>query len=307
MAHTGAAAVEAIVAPSSVVHGPIRESEHPDTAERNTVAVTHWNAVPPFGRLDLVVIASSWSNRSWPGNFFKQTDPVNPFHPSQLTTRYSPLVIAGTCGTGDEFRTEVPYAGSPVAHKMLAADGERGAIGWIGPTAGTWQHGNAHVLRAMVEELYAAPGRPMAESFRVAVRRVAVEHSTRPDVLTTARSYVMFGDPLSPWRPVFAYAVGVDPAGPPQLATLHPNQPNPFRDATRIALTLPGPGRVTLRIYDVGGRLVRTLIDGHLPAGGHSFHWDGDNRRGQPAASGIYFCRLATPGRELTRKMVRVE
>jgi flagellar hook assembly protein FlgD len=63
-------------------------------------------------------------------------------------------------------------------------------------------------------------------------------------------------------------------------------------------------GAVSLRIYDVGGRLVRTLVEGTLPAGEKSVVWDGRDDTGRPVGSGVYFCRLAAANYRETHKMV---
>jgi hypothetical protein len=59
----------------------------------------------------------------------------------------------------------------------------------------------------------------------------------------------------------------------------------------RILLMLTRPSRTSVDIFDVSGRLVRTLVDQALPAGNHQLHWDGRNARGRDVASGVYFCR----------------
>ena len=64
---------------------------------------------------------------------------------------------------------------------------------------------------------------------------------------------------------------------------------------------------MTLRIYDVGGKLVRTLVDGPQTAGQKSVTWNGSDNRGHSVASGIYFYRLQAPGYEKTLKMVLVQ
>jgi flagellar hook assembly protein FlgD len=60
---------------------------------------------------------------------------------------------------------------------------------------------------------------------------------------------------------------------------------------------------VNLRIHDVGGRLVRTLVEGELAAGEHAAFWDGQTHRGQPAGSGVYIVTLRAGGREATQKI----
>ncbi|MGD8396808.1 MAG: C25 family cysteine peptidase, partial [Candidatus Eiseniibacteriota bacterium] len=92
---------------------------------------------------------------------------------------------------------------------------------------------------------------------------------------------------------------------------LHRAVPNPFNPATRIAFEVPGePGSarpLTLAIYDVTGRRVRTLIDGAVGSGRHVAVWDGRTDRGPGAASGVYLVRLAMPGFTDSRKIVLLE
>ncbi len=82
------------------------------------------------------------------------------------------------------------------------------------------------------------------------------------------------------------------------------NSPNPFNPVTTIRFELPQPGRVTLRIYDVGGRLVRTLHEGAaMPAGLSTAVWRGVDDGGRSVASGTYFCRLTAGGQSVIRTM----
>ena len=85
---------------------------------------------------------------------------------------------------------------------------------------------------------------------------------------------------------------------------LSQNRPNPFNPMTSIRYTLPEPGDVRLAVYDATGRLVSTLVDDHRAAGPHVAAWDSKTDNGVEVASGVYFCRLESGGRTLTRKMV---
>jgi hypothetical protein len=100
---------------------------------------------------------------------------------------------------------------------------------------------------------------------------------------------------------VFEYTAEV-----PAAAALYPNQPNPFNPGTEIRFDLPETGRVRIVVYDVAGREVETLVDETRPAGLWQVRWDGLNKNGEPAATGIYFCRMETPGSTLTTKMVKI-
>jgi hypothetical protein len=100
------------------------------------------------------------------------------------------------------------------------------------------------------------------------------------------------------------YFTGVDPApsgGGLRFALLQ-NRPNPFSAGTSIEYVLPKEMKVTLGIYDISGRLVRTLLQGAEPAGARRVTWDGRDEKGRSVASGIYFYKLEGPEESLTRK-----
>jgi hypothetical protein len=82
------------------------------------------------------------------------------------------------------------------------------------------------------------------------------------------------------------------------------NYPNPFNPTTTIAFSIKSRGVVSVRVYNVAGELVRTLVNENRAAGPHAVVWDGRNDTGSPVASGVYFYRLVTKGFSQTRKMV---
>jgi hypothetical protein len=91
----------------------------------------------------------------------------------------------------------------------------------------------------------------------------------------------------------------------PKTFALDQNTPNPFNPTTVISYDVPeGGGHVTLRIYDVSGRLVRTLVDESQTPGEKRVTWDARNNRGETVATGVYFYRMKAPGFVKTRKMV---
>lgn len=98
--------------------------------------------------------------------------------------------------------------------------------------------------------------------------------------------------------------VGVPPGAPGRGPVLFANVPNPGRPATTLRFELAQPERVTLAIYDVGGRLVRTLVDGQRGAGRHEVLWDGRTDRGESSKVGVYFTRLTTPASERSRRLI---
>lgn len=93
------------------------------------------------------------------------------------------------------------------------------------------------------------------------------------------------------------------PASATLSFALSQNQPNPFSPNTRIDFAIPSKGNVDLAVYDVAGRLVRTLASGMREAGRYAVQWDGKDTGGQRASAGVYFYRLTSQGESLTRKM----
>jgi hypothetical protein len=94
------------------------------------------------------------------------------------------------------------------------------------------------------------------------------------------------------------------PTLPTEFA-LYQNVPNPFNPTTVISYDVPeGGGRVTLRIYDVAGRLVRTLVNGVETPGEKRVTWNGQNDHGSRVATGVYLYFMTAPGFEMTKKMV---
>jgi parallel beta-helix repeat protein len=90
----------------------------------------------------------------------------------------------------------------------------------------------------------------------------------------------------------------------PSMFTLSQNYPNPFNLNTTISFALPVDSKVSLRIYNITGQLVKTVIDEDMVAGHHTVNWDGTNSSGHTVASGLYLYKLSTNEFTSTKKMV---
>ena len=94
----------------------------------------------------------------------------------------------------------------------------------------------------------------------------------------------------------------------PSVSVLYPNGPNPFNPTTTIRFDLAQDGHVRLQVFDVGGRLVKTLVDEVMTRGfGKAFAWSGHDESGRQVPSGVYFYELVTADRTATRKMVTLK
>ncbi|MGE5692909.1 MAG: FlgD immunoglobulin-like domain containing protein [Candidatus Zixiibacteriota bacterium] len=96
-------------------------------------------------------------------------------------------------------------------------------------------------------------------------------------------------------------------ASVPKNFVLGQNYPNPFNPATRIDYALPEAAKVELKVYNLLGQEVRTLVDYEQPAGMHQIVWDGTDASGNGVASGLYFYKLKTPTFAETKQMMFVK
>jgi endo-1,4-beta-xylanase len=84
----------------------------------------------------------------------------------------------------------------------------------------------------------------------------------------------------------------------PAITSLAQNYPNPFNAATKISYDLATSGNVSLKVYDISGRLVETLVDCYQEVGSHTASWDASG-----VSSGVYFYKLSTADYTCTKKM----
>jgi len=89
----------------------------------------------------------------------------------------------------------------------------------------------------------------------------------------------------------------------PEKFSLGQNYPNPFNLETRISFGLTEEAEVSLKIYNIRGQLVATLLREKKPAGFHTVSWNGTNQSGEAVASGLYLYRLSVGEKSFTKKM----
>ncbi len=117
--------------------------------------------------------------------------------------------------------------------------------------------------------------------------------------------------PVRPFVRIYEFAADFtvsaeeDPTTLPTGFALHENYPNPFNPSTTIGYTIPSETNVTVRVYDITGRVVRTLVHGQSHAPGvYEVIWDGTGDSGHTLASGTYFYSLEYLGRRDVKAMI---
>ena len=165
----------------------------------------------------------------------------------------------------------------------------------------------------------------LVDGFHV-YRRTAGEQALRltGDALSNAEGRIEYVDVPYGFAPgtklYYSYALVVDGMetdrgaevevvfdGTPTRFVMHRNYPNPFNPMTTVKFELPRPGHAKLTVYDLSGRVVRTLVDENLPAAVHQRQWDGSNDQGHRVASGTYYFRLISDGFTSVQKVMLVK
>jgi|GEM_PF-1847304 len=97
--------------------------------------------------------------------------------------------------------------------------------------------------------------------------------------------------------------------GSPMLnrVELWQNRPNPFNQSTEIGFEVGQPTHVVLEVYDITGRLVRTLVRGRIESNACVVRWDGRDEGGRKVGAGTYLCRLEVGSRIFSRKMILIQ
>ena len=134
--------------------------------------------------------------------------------------------------------------------------------------------------------------------------QIAVNNVTVNMLTDTSADVTNAGDPAT--VTIFAgeepQSVEQAPRDVPETFALCQNYPNPFNAGTKISFTLPDYSIVRIRVYDMLGEEVATIVDGIRPPGLSITNWDGSGQ-----ASGVYFCRLETNGlRDATKAFVQI-
>lgn len=133
----------------------------------------------------------------------------------------------------------------------------------------------------------------------------ALVSSIYKDTINVAKrdSFVVRADAIFLVEPFTGVEYQVNPALPEKY-DLSQNYPNPFNPSTQIRFALPSSGFVTLQVFDVLGRLVRTLISTNYRAGNYSVIWDGKNSDGRNVSTGVYLYRVSVNNYVATKKMI---
>jgi hypothetical protein len=284
----GRAQAESTLVPEVRIYGPAGGNDL--AHDSRTVAGEVSIHAPVSGQY--LVIASDWLtvNNSTSGDY-------------HLTMVKTPSPV--TTSPGDE--------GGPLAPGLSAGTLE---VGDLDPWTLTANKGD-HLIVTMEEIV---PGSSLFPYLRLySPKGVLVAYGSNTSFITVSATapdsgtyIVIAGDQSSGWGGSGTYrltpAATTDAprtASHPTALTLAPPAPNPFMASTVLHYALPRAAAVTLRIFDLQGRVVRTLAeDANKPAGEYDATWDGRDGQGRAAGAGVYFARLASEGHTEMRRVM---
>ncbi len=90
----------------------------------------------------------------------------------------------------------------------------------------------------------------------------------------------------------------------PAVYALHQNYPNPFNPVTNLSYDLPEDAMVNITVFDMMGKVVRTLVNDQQSAGYKTLQWNAANHSGQPVSAGLYIYIIKAGNFSQTRKMI---
>lgn len=204
-----------------------------------------------------------------------------------------PFIIANGCETGEFDNTAPDDLGSIdcLAEKTIKMK-DAGAIGFLGSVRESTTSAFNFVDRYFLTAFYTNNSHVMGE---------AVMESKLLLFSTFRRQYNLYGDPaVNLLNTNISTSTGSDNhSSKIQTFELSQNYPNPFNPSTTITFQLPADGFISLKVYDVLGREVKNLVNGHKKTGKYSFTFDAST-----LASGVYFYRLESGSYCSIKKMI---
>ena len=172
-------------------------------------------------------------------------------------------------------------------------------LAWMGTLSGARAQQAAQSSYLLQTSVISVAGRPGAGvSFS---GNGSMGQSTPIGVGSASGKTVYAGFWSKPW--VLAAILDTEGTGP-LVDRIYQNFPNPFAHTTQIAYSVAEPSLVEISVFNVEGRMVRTLVSEYASPGRYVTSWDGRSDLGVQASPGVYFCRMSVSGYRSARKML---
>jgi flagellar hook capping protein FlgD len=178
--------------------------------------------------------------------------------------------------------------------------GSRALVEWENPSGWTVDYAQIYYSSDGGDSWAQVGDHVFGESYVWAVPQELTEAGRLRVVLVDAEGTMGYDSTDGPFTVRSATGIG---DSHPMAVRFYPSAPNPFRGATKATFDLPEPVRVTIKVFDLGGRVVRVLADEAFPAGTHSVSWNARDASGDPVSAGIYFMHVQAGSFAGTQRM----
>jgi uncharacterized repeat protein (TIGR02543 family) len=269
-------------------------------AGRNTTGIEVWKALGEPSTDDTVkaILASAATNAVIAVSRYSGVDGSNPIG-NMLAGNTNGVNANGACSGGVENNAYAFDLVTTVNGSMVY-----GAAAMKGRTHAS---GAGYTERAEIMQIGANLNTAVAvEDKRIASISTATLNGSFNDVV----DWAVVGVEIKPHSTVSkrtVFAENANSAAAPSAYQLYQNYPNPFNAQTRIQYALPEAAQVSLVIYNIHGRKVRTLVDARQPAGWQHVLWTGTDDLNQTVGSGVYLIRLEAGSHKMTQRILLVK
>jgi len=205
----------------------------------------------------------------------------------------------GTAITSSQLITTEPDEVAGFASVDIAIDSNsKAVITWEGKLSGR---------TTIFAKCFDENRNPIGESFKVSTRSDISSSQIYPNVeIRKNRVYFIWQESGQIWGNILDFDNPASIKGEtdkfPDKFRLHQNYPNPFNPSTQIKYSINNPGNVVLQIFDISGRLIKTLFASYQNVGNYSVNFNGNN-----LSSGIYIYRLSVNGLKKQKKMLLIQ
>lgn len=267
-----------------------------DSLWTDTIAVDVKNDSPNY--LDTTAFVNLWNQGAAVVSYFGHADAVQLSNSRYFTTwsidsltnnGQLPVCLFGGCDLTYDTGPDVS-----VPTHLLAREGG-GAVAVVSSEGLSYENTATTFFTSMVQSMLKKPADPIGKSYEEAVTYTL----DWGDFMDTADRFTFLGDPALTIKHSVITSLLVSNPARPSAFVLEQNYPNPFNPSTVISYKLPANATVSLKVYDMLGREVKSLVNGPQSAGSHSVAFSGSG-----LASGVYLYRLEAGAYIATKKLM---
>jgi len=241
-----------------------------------------------------------WTGKGFPDDSYINCITVNPDNADEALLVFSNYKVVSIFQTDNGGNSWTPVSGNLEENPDGAGNGP--AVLWVDALNGS---GSSIFFAATSTGLYSTttlngPSTVWVQEGASAIGNVIVDmvKVRAVDGLVVAATH---GNGV--YSNTFPTSVEEEDSSLPEEFALHQNYPNPFNPSTAISFALARASQTSIKIFNIQGKQIASLLNEYKKSGNHTISWDGKDKNGREVASGVYYYRIVTPFNTATRKM----